>query len=191
MEDRRSFYYKGKSRAGIYFARSLEIIAIAMVYLERSRAARFIAAKLSMSTVVEVTSHFGAKAGHRLSTVLALFVAEPKLLAVLITGILIAVNLVLWLLGMFLHRSHHPRRHGGRPPVHGKACGYKDLPEEDFQKEPLPAGAWQEPDHYSDAADPPPRSPELPRRTFRPGFFSLPAFILCLSAICVLLYFFG
>lgn len=98
-----------RSRAGIYFARSLELIAIALAYLEKSRLVRFVTAKLSMSAVVEVTARFGRDAGHRLSTFLSLIVAEPRLLAVIITGILLIVNLVIWLTGLLQSQSRRSR----------------------------------------------------------------------------------
>ena len=158
-EDRRSRSYRERSGAGIYFARSLEIVAIALAYLERSRVVRFITAKLSMDTVVEVTARFGRTAGHRLSTILALFVAEPKLLAVVITGFLIIVNLIMWVVGMLRHPSGHHRRHDRGMPFPGTPTAH-DAPEE-------------------------------LRRSPRPGYLSLPAFILCLAVICGLLYFFG
>ena len=110
MEDRRDYHhYRERSRAGVYFARSLELLAIALAYLEKSRLVRFITAKLSMDAVVEVTARFGRSAGHRLSTFLSLIVAEPRLLAVIITGILLVVNLVVWLAGLFKNRRRHGR----------------------------------------------------------------------------------
>lgn len=118
MEDRYRYRRpRERSRAGIYFARSLELLAIALAYLEKSRLVRFITAKLSMSAVVEVTARFGRNAGHRLSTFLSLIVAEPRLLAVIITGILLIVNLVVWLVGLIQNQQRR-RRYSGRtmPP---------------------------------------------------------------------------
>ena len=110
MEDRYRYRRRReRSRAGIYFARSLELLAIALAYLEKSRLVRFITAKLSMSAVVEVTARFGRNAGHRLSTFLSLIVAEPRLLAVIITGILLIVNLVVWLVGLIQNQQRRRR----------------------------------------------------------------------------------
>ena len=72
-----------------------EILAIAVSFLQRSRIARFITAKLGMDTVVEVTRYFGPDAGHGLSTVLAAVIAEPKLIAVLVTVIIVLCNIVI------------------------------------------------------------------------------------------------
>ncbi|MBR2259061.1 MAG: hypothetical protein IJ899_17385 [Blautia sp.] len=76
------------------FTYSLEVLAVSLSYLERSRIVRFITAKLTLDTVVEVTAHFGRDAGHRLSTVLAMLTAEPYLIAVVLTGIFLVLNFV-------------------------------------------------------------------------------------------------
>ena len=69
------------------WVRALEITLIVVSFLERNQIARFISAKLGLDFVVEVTSRFGAPAGHRLSSWIAVIIAEPRLIAVIVTGI--------------------------------------------------------------------------------------------------------
>ncbi len=106
---------KHRAHAARVYLRGLEILAIALSYLESSRIARFITAKLSMGAVVEVTARMGRDAGHHLSSFLAVLVAEPKLIALIVAGVL----LVLEFIGFVVRRArrgseHRPHRPHGR-----------------------------------------------------------------------------
>jgi|GEM_PF-545936 len=87
-----------KGPAGRAFLTALELLAVALSFLERSRIARFLSTKVALDTVVEVTARFGRDAGHRLSTCVAVFVAEPRLIAVLVAGVIVCLHLLAWLL---------------------------------------------------------------------------------------------
>ena len=99
-----------RSHIRIRFLRVIELLTIVLSFLGSSRIARFLAAKVSLDVVVEVTDRFGAPAGHRLSTLVSLIIAEPKLIAVIVTGIWLSVDLVLWIVWMIRHRRHRRRR---------------------------------------------------------------------------------
>ena len=100
-----------KSHAGRIFLRVLEILAVILSYLESSRIARFITAKLSMDLVVETTHRLGPQAGHSLSTFLAAIVAEPRLIALIVVILILLLELVALLIRRL---GRHPREH--RPP---------------------------------------------------------------------------
>ncbi len=87
----------------------LEILAIVLSFLGRNAIARFLAAKLGLSVVVEVTSRFGADAGHRLSSFVALLIAEPRLIAVIVTGIIVLLHAIAWIISLL----RGPRRSPG------------------------------------------------------------------------------
>lgn len=87
---------KKKSRAALIFLRTVEIIAVVVSFLASSRVARFFTAEATMYIVVEVTDRFGKKAGHWISTVFAAIVAEPRILALVVTGVILAVNVIVW-----------------------------------------------------------------------------------------------
>lgn len=90
----------------------LEILAVVLSFLGRNAIARFLAAKLGLSVVVEVTSRFGADAGHRLSSFVALIIAEPRLIAVIVTGIIVLLHVIAWIIQLL----RGPRRgpHGSK-----------------------------------------------------------------------------
>lgn len=185
MEDRYRYRRpRERSRAGIYFARSLELLAIALAYLEKSRLVRFITAKLSMSAVVEVTARFGRNAGHRLSTFLSLIVAEPRLLAVIITGILLIVNLVVWLVGLIQNQQRRRRYSRRTMPPYSQA----------------EAGAYSYSAHMADADAFRMAEPAEPHQADRPSerkSSSTPynlsglLFILCLALVSALFFCLG
>ncbi|MBQ8304975.1 MAG: hypothetical protein IJX90_01960 [Blautia sp.] len=83
-----------KSAFSRYFVRTLEVLAIVLSFLGRSRIARFLSTKITLDVVVEVTDKFGAAAGHRLSTFIAAIVAEPLIIAYVVTGVIVAINLL-------------------------------------------------------------------------------------------------
>ena len=89
------------------WVRLLEILAVALSFLQRSRIARFLSAKLSMGAVVEVTARFGRSAGHRLSTVLAAIVAEPRLIVIIVIGVILIGELIAWIVRQILRRSRY------------------------------------------------------------------------------------
>ena len=97
-------------RARYVFWRCLEIIAIVVSFLGRNAIARFLAAKVGLDFTVEVTAVFGRAAGHRVSTVVALLVAEPRLIAVLVAGVFLIIELIVWIVRML------GRRFRRRPP---------------------------------------------------------------------------
>ncbi|MDO5702153.1 MAG: hypothetical protein Q4G47_02215 [Lachnospiraceae bacterium] len=84
---------KKKSVFSKTLVRVLEIAAIVLSILARSRIARFLSTKAALSLVVEVTDKFGAPAGHFLSTVIAAIVAEPMIIVYIVTGVIVCVNL--------------------------------------------------------------------------------------------------
>ena len=83
-----------KTRGGKIFLRIAELLTIGLSFLASSRIARFITAKLTMDTVVEVTAHFGPAVGHRLATILAAIAAEPLLIAAAVTGIILLLEFI-------------------------------------------------------------------------------------------------
>ena len=101
---RRPGQRRRRSKAGLMYLHAAELIAVAVSFLASSRIARFLVAKLTMDTVVEVTDRFGADAGHTLSGFLALIVAEPKMIAVVVAGVFLVLNAVIWLCTS-LHRT--------------------------------------------------------------------------------------
>ena len=72
-----------------------EIIAVILSFLERSRIARFLTAKVGLDMVVTVTDRFGAPAGRHLSTFIAALIAEPMLIAAFLTVVFILCNIIL------------------------------------------------------------------------------------------------
>ena len=102
-------YRRAKGHTKRVFVRVLEILLIALSYFERSYIVRFLTAKISMDVLVEVTDRFGADWGHRLSTVLAVIVAEPRLIAVIVTGVILVLELIA-LLWRSLSRPHRRMR---------------------------------------------------------------------------------
>ena len=110
-EYEKSFYKRKKRHAGRIFRRIMELLAIALSFLGRSRIARFLTAKASMDIVVEVTAILGKDAGHRLSTFFAFLAAEPALIAVFVTILILLVELVLWIVDYFHPRRRPRRRH--------------------------------------------------------------------------------
>ena len=94
------------------FLHTLELIAVALAFLEGNAIARFLVAKVGMDTVVEVTHRFGRSAGRSVSTFLAAIVAEPRLIAVIVAGFFIVLHLLAWgVRSARLHRMH--RNPGG------------------------------------------------------------------------------
>ena len=100
-----------RARAALIFWRAAEILAIVLSFLGRSRIARFLGTKAVLDFVVEVTAIFGREAGHRLSTFLALLAAEPQLITVTVTSLILLVELIIYIV-----RHLRPRRPGHRPP---------------------------------------------------------------------------
>ena len=98
-----------KSGAALVFLHVMELVTIGLSYLERSRIVRFLAAKLGLDVVVEVTDRFGPAAGHRLSTFVSLLIAEPALIAVLVTAVWILLNLIVFLI-LGIRRRRRRRR---------------------------------------------------------------------------------
>ena len=92
-----------------YLVRTLEVLAIVLSFLGRSRIARFLSTKITLDVVVEVTDKFGAAAGHRLSTVIAAIVAEPLIIAYVVTGLIVGINLLAFLLRRLFGRRHPHR----------------------------------------------------------------------------------
>lgn len=102
-EDRRL-----RRRTRRIFLRCVELIAVAVSFLGRNAIARFLAAKAGLDLVVEVTARFGADAGHRLSTIVAAIIAEPRLIAVIVVIFLLIFHLLAWLIRLFFRPR--PRR---------------------------------------------------------------------------------
>ena len=87
-----------KSSFSRTLVRVLEVMAIVLGFLANSRIARFLSAKVTMDVLVEVSVRFGAPTGHFLSTVIAAVIAEPLIIAYGITGVIIAGNLIVFLI---------------------------------------------------------------------------------------------
>ena len=104
-----SSHRRKRSRTGLVFLHVMELVTIGLSYLERSRIVRFITAKLGLDVVVEVTDRFGAPAGHRLSTFVSLLIAEPALIAVLVTAVWVLINLIVFLI-LGIRRSRRRKR---------------------------------------------------------------------------------
>ena len=100
-EDRRL-----RRRTRRIFLRCVELIAVAVSFLGRNAIARFLAAKAGLDLVVEVTARFGADTGHRLSTIVAAIIAEPRLIAVIVVLFFLIFHLLAWLIRLFFR----PRR---------------------------------------------------------------------------------
>ncbi len=87
---------KKKTKAGIIFLRVMEILAIALSYFQSNAIVAFLTTKAMMDVTVTITAHFGADAGYRastiFSTILASFVAEPRLIAVVVTALILVLN---------------------------------------------------------------------------------------------------
>ena len=89
---------KPKGKAGTVFVLLLEVGAVVASFLASSSIARFLTAKITMDVVVEVTARFGKEAGHALSNVLAMIVAEPRIIAVIVAGFILFLNFIVWLI---------------------------------------------------------------------------------------------
>ena len=87
-----------RRRARHTFRHVCELIVIGLTYFQRSAIVRFLTTKLSMDVVVEVSARYGAPAGHRLSTFMAAIAADPRILALIITGIILIFNLLGWII---------------------------------------------------------------------------------------------
>ena len=87
---------KKKTKSGIIFLRVMEVLAIALSYFQSSAIVAFLTTKVMMDATVAITARFGADAGYRASAIfsgiLASFVAEPRLIAVVITAVILLVN---------------------------------------------------------------------------------------------------
>ena len=88
----------------------MEVLAIVLSFLESSRIARFLTAKVSMDVVVEVTDKFGTRAGHRMSSILAFIVAEPRIIAVAVTGVILVLELILGIVRLAKAKAGKRRR---------------------------------------------------------------------------------
>ena len=97
---------KKKSMFARNLVRVMEVLAIVISILERSRIARFLSTKVTLDVLVEVTDKFGADAGHRLSTFIAAVVADPMIVAYVVAGFLVFLNLVVFL----IRRLRTPKR---------------------------------------------------------------------------------
>ena len=73
---------------------------------------RFLSAKITMDVLVEVTDKFGASAGHFLSTVIAAIVAEPLIIAYVVTGLIVLINLLVMLVRKIRRRHWMPECRG-------------------------------------------------------------------------------
>ncbi len=87
----------------------MQIVTVFLSYLGRSRIVRFITAKLGLDVVVEVTARFGAPAGHRLSSFVAALIAEPRLIAVIVAGIFLLIDLIVIIVRAARRRSRRPQ----------------------------------------------------------------------------------
>ena len=94
-----------RTHIGLVFFRIAEILAIVLSILQSSRIARFLSTKAAMDIVVEVTDIFGKTAGHHLSTFFAFLVAEPQIITVIVTAVVLIIELT-----MLIVRSLRPRR---------------------------------------------------------------------------------
>ena len=103
-EDRRL-----RRRTRRIFLRCVELIAIAVSFLGRNAIARFLAAKAGLDLVVEVTARFGADTGHRLSTIVAAIIAEPRLIAVIVVLFFLICHLLAWLIRLIFRLRRRPR----------------------------------------------------------------------------------
>ncbi len=102
-----------RGRAKRHYLWALQIVLVVISYLGRSSIARFLTAKLGLSAVVEVTDRFGKSAGHHLSTVISVFIAEPRLIAVAVAGILLVIDLIVFVVGRIrgrLRKREAPRQ---------------------------------------------------------------------------------
>ena len=100
-----------RRRAKRHYLWALQLLAVGLSYLGRSRIVRFITAKLGLSFVVEVTDRFGAPAGHRISTFISALIAEPRLIALVLAGIFLAIDLIIILVRSAGRRRHHHHTH--------------------------------------------------------------------------------
>lgn len=100
MEDHvRGNQTKKKSSFSATLIRVLELMAVILSFLGSSHIARFLSAKVTMDLLVEVTDKFGASAGHTLSTVIAAVIAEPMIIAYVVTGVIIFFNILALMIG--------------------------------------------------------------------------------------------
>ena len=119
----------------LVFIHMTELLVIILSFLQSSRLARFMAAKVSMDVIVEVTARFGPDAGHRLSTFMAAIVAEPKIAAVVVTAVIIVCHAVIFLACRLTRRYRHV---SGRKRLPGSDARREALPQEHPRREALP-----------------------------------------------------
>lgn len=142
------------------FFRIVEILAVILSFLAGSEIARFISAKVTMDVLVEITARFGAGAGHRVSSLVALIVAQLRIIAVIVAGLFIICHLIAWIFrsvrrGWRRRRGHRrpPHHHGGQGP-HGEDPYHGEQPP---QAQQLPHD--EDPYH----GEQPPQAQQLPR----------------------------
>ena len=105
--------YPKRSRGGTFraiFLHMAEIVAVGLTYLERSRAARFLTAKLGTNLIVDVTDRFGKDAGRTLGTFISALIAEPSLIALVMAVFFVVFNSILFLFRS-IHRRSRQRRY--------------------------------------------------------------------------------
>ena len=87
---------KKKRKSAVIFLRVMEVLTVGTSFLASSRIARFLTAKITMDVVVEVTDRFGKNVAHALTTTLAMIVAEPRIIAFTVTGVILGLNAIVW-----------------------------------------------------------------------------------------------
>ena len=87
------------------FFRATELTLIGVSFVGSSYIARFLVAKVSMDTLVEITDRFGPTAGHMVATILSVIVAEPRILAVIVAGVLVVIEVAVRLIRLGRRRK--------------------------------------------------------------------------------------
>ena len=107
-----------KRRSRAIFVRTVELIVVVLSFLGSSAIARFLVAKITLDTIVWVTSTFGPGVGHTLSSFLAAIVAEPRIIAFIVAGIFFLIHLIGGFIRLLVPRRphHHHGPHGAHGP---------------------------------------------------------------------------
>ena len=103
--DKRMEATRARTRMKRTFVGTAETVAVGAAFLGSNTIARFLAAKVSLDIVVEVTARFGPQAGHNLSTLLAAVIAEPRLIAAIAAGFFLVVDGLFFIAGKISAKS--------------------------------------------------------------------------------------
>ena len=103
-----------KSRAGLIFLRVIELIAIGTSFLSSHFLATYIFEWLDGFILIEVTDRFGREAALKFNTwyagVKAAIIARPEIIAFVVTGVILGINVIVWLVRLIRMSLRRGRR---------------------------------------------------------------------------------